>query len=56
MLKIKIAICLVWFLILYFIAFFSVRDYYKEFPHFLGVEDTQWLAIAILWCPILLIF
>ena len=52
----KIIVCVVYFIILYLNAFFSVRDYYKDFPHFLGVEAMQWVVIFLLWLPCLLIF
>ena len=53
LLKIKIAVCVIYFLVLYLIAFFSAKGYYKDFPHFLGVEDTQWQAIFVMWIPVL---
>ena len=47
----KIVIAIVYFLILYLIARISAKDYYKDFPHFLFVEYTQWEAIAIMYIP-----
>ena len=53
--KIKLAVLVIYFLILYLIAFINNKDY-KEPEDFLGVTDTQWTAIMVMWAPSILIF
>lgn len=42
----------VYFLILYFIAFFGHR-HYREEDDFLFISPSQWEAVIILWLPVL---
>ena len=55
MLKGKIFFAVVYFLILYVIAWRGARGY-REDDAILGVNRHQWVALFIMWIPILIIF
>ncbi len=46
---------LIYFLVLYLIAFFS-NLHYREKDDFLYVSRSQWRAIAVMWLPIIVVF
>lgn len=50
-----LVIAVVYFLILYFIAFMSNR-HYRDSSDILWITGDQWWAILIMWAPILLVF
>ena len=51
--KMAIVVVVVYFLILYLIASWNYKWEKDEF-HFLGISDTQWGAVFILWLPIVI--
>lgn len=55
MIKAKLIICLVWFVILYIIAFCS-NFKNREPDDVLWVSKIQWRALLIMWSPVLIIF
>lgn len=55
MIKTKIIICLVWFVILYIIAFyFNFKN--REDDDILWISRSQWRALLVMWLPSLFIF
>ena len=54
--KMAIVVAVVYFLILYLIALIASWNYKweKDEFHFLGISDTQWGAVFILWLPIVI--
>ena len=55
MIKYKIMLCVMYFIILYVIAWISTRDI-KEDDVILGLNKSQWRALLILWIPVLTVF
>lgn len=56
--SIKIIIAVAYFLLLYLIAVaasWNCKWGEDEF-HFLGISDTQWRALLIIWFPVLILF
>ena len=54
MIKADLMFILVYFLALYFIAYFANRDYREE-DDILFVARSQWEGILIMWIPSLII-
>lgn len=46
---------LIYFLVLYLIAFFS-NLHYREEDDILFISRSQWRAIAVMWLPIIVVF
>ncbi len=55
MIKYKIIVSVVWFILLYLIALISARGMREE-DTVLGVSNSQWHAIVGLWLPVLALF
>lgn len=55
MLKAKIIFAVIYFLILYSFAWISARGY-REDDAILGVNRSQWLALFVMWIPVLVAF
>lgn len=55
MIKTKLIVCLIYFVILYIIAFFS-NFRYREPDDILWVSRSQWRALLVMWLPSLIIF
>lgn len=55
MLKTKLIVCLVYFVFLYIIAFFSNLKY-REDDDILWISRSQWKGILYMWLPVLIIF
>ena len=53
--KYKIIVSVVYFVILYLIAYFSARGY-RDDDCVLGVNRSQWSALFMMWLPVLVIF
>ena len=53
--KAKLIVCLVYFVILYIVAYINHRGY-EDDEDVLGISKNQWFALLELWIPILLIF
>ena len=54
--KMAIVVAAVYFLLLYLIALIASWNYKweKDEFHFLGISDTQWGAVFVLWLPIII--
>lgn len=55
MIKTKIIVCLVYFVILYIIAFYS-NFKNREDDDILWISRSQWRALLVMWLPSLFIF
>ncbi len=55
MIKAKLILCLVYFVILYIIAFCS-NFKYREDDDILWVSRSQWRALLVMWLPSLILF
>lgn len=55
MIKTKLILCFVWFVILYIIAFFSNLKN-REPDDILWVSRSQWKGILYMWLPSLILF
>lgn len=55
MIKTKIIVCLVWFVILYIIAFCS-NFKNREPDDVLWISRRQWRALLVMWLPSLILF
>lgn len=55
MIKTKLILCFVWFVILYIIAFFSNLKN-REDDDILWISRSQWRALLVMWLPSLIIF
>ena len=55
MIKTKLIICLVWFVILYIIAFYS-NFKNREPDDVLWISKNQWRALLVMWLPSLILF
>ena len=51
----RITMEVIYFVILYLIAFFSARDI-REDDAILGVNRSQWSALFVMWIPSLVAF
>lgn len=52
--KIDLVIIIIYFLVLYLIAYFANRDY-REDDDILFVARSQWRGILVMWMPSLVI-
>ena len=54
--KMAIVVAVVYFLLLYLIALAASWNYKweKDEFHFLGISDTQWGVVFVLWLPIII--
>ena len=55
MIKAKLFLCFIYFVILYIIAFcsnFKIREPYDV----LWISKNQWRALLVMWSPVLIIF
>lgn len=55
MIKTKLIVCLIYFVILYIIAFCS-NFRYREPDDVLWISKNQWRALLVMWSPVLIIF
>lgn len=55
MIKTKLIVCLIYFVILYIIAFYS-NFKNREDDDILWVSKSQWRALLVMWLPSLIIF
>ncbi len=53
--KYNIIAAIAYFLMLYFIAWLNARGSIGE-KKYLGITETQWTALAVLWLPVIGLF